>query len=60
MYAQSLRKTHQVFLGKFEETKSYFLLQVMVQVHNRKMSLSVYISALAVADTVTLILGEHL
>ena len=33
--------------------------QVMVQRHNRHMSFSLYISALAVTDTVVLICGEY-
>ena len=47
----------QAVLVKLElEIDLYF--QVMVQRHNRHMSLSVYISALAVSDTVALILSK--
>ena len=35
-----------------------FSLQVMVQRHNRQMSISVYISTLAVSDSVCLLLGK--
>ena len=36
---------------------SYFI-QVMIQPHNRHMSFSLYISALAVSDTAALLSGE--
>ena len=35
------------------------LFEVMVQRHNRHMSFSLYISALAVSDTVALLIGEY-
>ena len=35
-----------------------FEFQVMIQPHNRQMSFSLYISALAVSDTVVLIMGK--
>ena len=37
-----------------------FILQVMIQPHNRHMSISLYISVLAVADTIALLLGKLL
>ena len=36
----------------------FFNFQVMIQPHNRGMSLSIYISAVAVADTITLSIGN--
>ena len=36
------------------------IFQVMVQRHNRHMSFSLYISALAVNDTIALLIGECL
>ena len=38
----------------------HFYFQVMVQRHNRHMSFSIYICVLAIADTVTLSIGEFL
>ena len=35
-----------------------FPFQVMIQRHNRRMSISLYISALAVTDTIALLIGE--
>ena len=55
-----------IFLTKseFSQTISrkpkYFEFQVMLQKHNRNMSFSMYICALAVADIVTLIYGKFL
>ena len=37
-----------------------FLNQVMLQPHNRRMPFSLYISALAVTDTVVLLNGEFI
>ena len=34
------------------------MLQVMIQPHNRKMSFSLYMSALAVADTIVVLTGK--
>ena len=39
---------------------SCHIFQVMVQSHNRRMSFSLYISALAVTDTVVLLCGKLL
>ena len=36
----------------------FFIFQVMVQPRNRNMSFSWYISALAVSDTIALLVGE--
>ena len=37
---------------------TYSLIEVMIQPHNRHMSFSLYISALAVTDTISLLIGE--
>ena len=36
----------------------FCVLQVMIQKHNQQMSFSLYISVLAVADTVALLIGN--
>lgn len=48
---------------RFEGNCMYFfdfLCQVMIQRHNRHMSFSIYICVLAIADTVTLSIGQFL
>ena len=53
---------HLYLLFWFTYILQTFLLfiQVMVQRHNRHMSISVYISVLAVTDSITLLFGEFL
>ena len=36
----------------------HYLIQVMMQLHNRQMSFSLYISALAVSDTMVVLTGK--
>ena len=46
-------------MERSSNTRCYcFSIQVMIQRHNRRMSISLYISALAVTDTIALLIGE--
>ena len=36
-----------------------FYFKVMIQPHNRNMSFALYISALAVSDTIALLIGNY-
>ena len=46
-----------LFLG-YDLTVSLLIFQVMIQRHNRHMSISYYISVLAVTDTMALLIGK--
>ena len=46
-------------LLEFDICSKVYSFQVMIQRHNRRMSFSLYISALAVSDTIVLLIGEY-
>ena len=45
-------------LSGFALVTSFYVFQVMIQKHNRHLSISLYISALAVTDTIALLTGK--
>ena len=49
---------HGIFSAK--EPLETVTFQVMIQPHNRNMSFSLYISALAVSDTIVLLVGKNI
>ena len=51
---QKLEKGHRVLNYRL----IVHIFQVMIQPHNRKISFSLYISALAVADTIVVVSGK--
>ena len=44
---------------KISTSSKILVLRVMTQKHNRHMPFSLYISVLAITDTISLLIGEH-